>query len=301
MPLMKFSILLPVWFLVAAFGRAEKPTVAIITTTDIEAYAQTLGGIRERFPDALLWDPRDEDRLRENLRKTPPAVAIAVGSSAAAAIERVAPSQQLLVNSDVLEGDLDNRSGAPRFRTAVTVDLPPELLLSWIARLFPGRSRIGVIRGPMQSDAYMKGFERAARQSGLTVEAMNCAHPREVVEAFLKLKPLADLVWCPPNPQLYNSATLKPLLMASLTSRLPIIGFSEQFVQAGALFGGSADFTDVGRQAAALAVRVARNEAVPPRQAAQKFHFSYNQRVARLLGVKAVLPEAPGGDLIVLR
>ena len=249
-----------------------------------------------------MWDPGDEDRLRENFRKASPAVAIAVGSSAAAAIDRVAPSQMVVIHSDVLECDLENRGGAsPRFRTAVTVDVPSETLLSWVGRLFPGKNRVGVIRGPMQTDAYMKAFERAARQAGFTVEAMNCSHPRDVVEAFLRFKGLADLVWCPPNPQLYNSATLKPLLIASLTNRLPIIGFSEQFVQAGALFGGSADFADVGRQTAGLAFRVARNEPVPPRQAAQKFHFSYNQRVARLLGVKAVLPEVPPSDLAILR
>lgn len=299
---MKLAIILPAWLLLATLGGAEKPSVAVVTTTDIEAYAQTLGGIREQFPDALLWSPGDEERLRENFRKASPAVAIAVGSSAAAAIDRVAPSQLSVIQTDVLEGDLENLAGnAPRARAAVTVDMPPEVLLNWIARLFPGRSRVGVIRGPMQTDAYMKAFERAARQAGLTVQALSCPQPREVVETFLKLKPLADLVWCPPNPQLYNSATLKPLLMASLTNRLPIIGFSEQFVQAGALFGGSADFTDVGRQTAALAFRVTRNEPVSPRQAAQKFHFSYNQRVARLLGVKAALPEVPDRELVILR
>jgi len=263
---MKLSIVLLAGFSAAAQGVTQKPAVAVITTTDVEAYAQTLAGIREQFPDAQLWDARDEGRLREDFAKGLPALAIAVGSSAAVAIERAAPAQLVLVGSVVLEGDLDSGGESPRFKTAVTVDLPPEVLLSWVGRLFPGRSRVGVIRGPMQTEAYMKAFEGAARQNGLTVEVMTCQHPRDVVEVFLKLKARADLVWCPPNAQLYNSATLKPLLMASLTNRLPIIGFSEQFVQAGALFGGSADFVEVGRQTAALALRVARNEPVPSRQ-----------------------------------
>ena len=285
-----------------AQGVTQKPSVVVITTSDVEAYAQTLQGIREQLPDAQVWDSRDEGRLRENFAKGLPALAIAVGSGAAVALERAAPSQLVLVNSVVLEGDLEaSGGGSPRFRTVVTVDLPPEVLLSWVGRLFPGRSRVGVIRGPMQTDAYMKAFERAARQSGLTVEVVTCQHPRDEVEVFLKLKSHVDLVWCPPNAQLYNSATLKPLLMASLTNRLPIIGFSEQFVQAGALFGGSADFADVGRQTAALALRVVRNEPVPSRQAARKFHFAYNQRVARLLGVKAEMPDGPTSELAIIR
>lgn len=298
---MNFSIVLLAGLSVTA-GGTQKPVVAVIATTDVEAYAQALAGIREQLPDAQVWDPHDEGRLRENLAKGLPALAIAVGRGAAIALERVAPSQLLLVDTVVLDGDLESPGGgSSRFKTIITVDLPPEILLGWVGRLFPGRSRIGVIRGPMQTDAYMKAFERAARQNGLTIEVTSCQHARDVVEEFLKLKSRADLVWCPPNPQLYNSATLKPLLMSSLTNRLPILGFSEQFVQAGALFGGSADFTDVGRQTAALALRLTDNEPAPARQVARKFHFAYNQRVARLLGVKAALPDPPISELLIIR
>lgn len=286
---------------VAAQSVAQKPAVAVITIPDIEVYAQTLDGIREQLPDVQVWDARDEGRLRENLSKNLPALAIAVGSGAAAALERLAPSQLALVNTVVMECDLESAGGASRFKTAVTVDLPPEVLLAEIGRLFPGRRRIGVIRGPMQTDAQMRAIEQAARRIGLTVEIMICQQPRDLVEVFLRLRSRVDLVWCPPNAQLYNSATLKPLLIASLTNRLPIIGFSEQFVQAGALFGGSADFVDVGRQTAALALQIARNEPVPSRQGARKFHFAYNQRVARILGMKADVPDRPSGELLIIR
>jgi ABC-type uncharacterized transport system substrate-binding protein len=299
---MRIFIILLAGLSATAQGVTQKPAVAVVTITEVEAYAQALEGIREQLPDVQVWDARDERRLRENLAKGLPALVIAVGSGAAATLERVAPSQLALVSSVVLECELESGGGKSlRFRTAVTVDLPPEVLLRQVGRLFPDKSRIGVIRGPMQTDAYMKAFEQAAHRGGLTVEVMTCQHSRDVVEAFLKLRSRADLVWCPPNAQLYNSATLKPLLIASLTHRLPIIGFSEQFVQAGALFGGSADYVDVGRQTAALALRVARNEPVPLRQEARKFRFAYNQRVARMLGVRAAIPDQPEDELVIIR
>jgi ABC-type uncharacterized transport system substrate-binding protein len=287
---------------VTAQGKAQKPAVAVVSVPDIEAYTQTLEGIREQLPDAPVWDARDEGRLRENLNRIRPALAIAVGSGAAAALERVEPAQLAVIATVVLECDLESGGGKPpRFKTAVTIDLPPEVLFGEIGRLFPGRKRVGVIRGPMQTEGYMRAVEQAARRIGLALEVMTCQHPRDLVDVFLKLKPRVDLVWCPPNAELYNSATLKPLLIASLTNRLPIIGFSEQFVQAGALFGGSADFVEVGRQTAALALQVVRNDPVPARQGARKFLFAYNQRVARLLGVKADISDRPGGDLLIIR
>jgi putative ABC transport system substrate-binding protein len=258
-------------------------------------------GFREQFPDVPVWDARDEGRLRESLAKAQPVVAVAVGNGAAAALDHAAPAELTILYTVVLASDLESEgSQSRRYRAAITIDLPPEALLSEVAKLFPGKLRIGVIRGPAQNEAYMKTFEQAARRNGLVPEVVNCDRPRDLVEDFLKLKARADLVWCPPNAQLYNSATLKPLLIASLTNRLPIIGFSEQFVQAGALLGGFADFPDVGRQTAALATRVARKEGVSAREPARRFRFAYNQRVARMLGLRAVIPEG-SGEILVIR
>jgi ABC-type uncharacterized transport system substrate-binding protein len=281
-------------------SNAPRPLVAVVTSTEVEAYSQAVAGIREQIPDVPVWDARDEAGLRQKLAALQPEVVIAVGSSAALAVGRAAPPRLPIVNGVVLASDIETGGDTSRVKTSVTVDLSPEVLLSEVARLFPDVRRIGMIRGPRQNDTYMKAFERAAHRYGLTVEAITCDHPRNLVEAFLKLRSRADLVWCPPNSQLYNSATLKPLLIASLTNRLPILGFSDQFVQAGALFGGSADFIEVGRQTAAAALNIVRNEPVPVLMPARKFRFAYNQRVARLLGLKALVTERTG-ELVMIR
>ena len=284
-----------------AAGGARTPAVAVVTTAGVEAYAQTLEGIRDQLPDVQIWDARDEAHLRENLNKQVVTLAVAVGSDASAVLRRLAPAQVVLVNSVALEWEVEHGGTPELYKATVTIDLPPGVLINELKRLFPGKRRIGMIRGPMQTAASVRAFEQAARQSGFTVEVLTCGDPRDLLERFLQFKSRADLVWCPPNPNLYTTATLKPLLVASLTNRLPIIGFSEQFVRAGALFGGSADFVEVGRQTAELALRIARNEPVPAHQDARKFRFAYNERVARLLGVKATGLDGPADRLLVIR
>src|ERR1035441_5260892 len=71
----------------------QEPAVAVITNNGVEAYAQALEGIRELLPNVQVWDARDEGRLRENLTRKAPALAIALGSGAAAALGRVAPHE----------------------------------------------------------------------------------------------------------------------------------------------------------------------------------------------------------------
>jgi ABC-type uncharacterized transport system substrate-binding protein len=279
-----------------AMGAPE--AIAIVTVPGVEAYNSTVAGIREQFPQAMVWDARDESRIRGFFVALHPQLAIAVGAGGAAVLLRLAPPDLPLVYSVALAGDPElDKPG--RFRSVLTVDLPPDVLMAEVARRFPGRTRIGVIRGPVQTPASMRSLEHAGRRAGLTLEIVTCEQARDLVAAFLRLQSHADLVWCPPDAALYTSATLKPLLVASLTSRLPIIGFSEQFVQAGALFGGSADFVEVGRQTAALAARVLHNEQTPARQAAREFRFVYNQRVSRLLGVKAAIPADPVGLVVI--
>jgi putative ABC transport system substrate-binding protein len=300
--MMKLAVFLLAGLVLPAQPAVPHPAVTAITVEGVDAYARALEGIRARLPNVLVLDSGNEAQMRASLSRGQPALAIAIGSAASAMLARLAPPNLTMISSVVLDSDLETGgSGSERFISSVTVDVPSEVLFREVARLFPGKTRIGVIRGPAQTDAYMKSLGQAVRQAGLSLDVLPCAHPRDLVDVFLKFRSRADLVWCPPNAQLYTSATLKPLLIASLTNRLPIIGFSEQFVQAGALFGGAADFADVGNQTATLALRILRKESVPQKQGPRKFHFTYNQRVARMLGVKASIPDGPGDELTIIR
>jgi len=277
---------------------AQKSSIAVVTVIGVAAYTQTAQALREQIPGLQLLDVRDEAGLRERLKDL--ALVVAVGSDAAATVDRLAPPRLPVVRTDLLLYDAEHGARLRGPGATVTVDIQPAVLLAEVKRLFPGKVRLGVIRGPLQTDGYMRAVEQAARQQGFTLEVLDCPEARGLISGFLRLKNHADLVWCPPDPQLYNSATLKPLLMASLTNRLPIIGFSEPFAEAGALFAGAADFHEVGYLTAELALRILQGETVAARHEARKFLFVYNQRVARLLGVKASGADQPGEQLRVI-
>ena len=88
-----------------------------------------------------------------------------------------------------------------------------------------------------------------------------------------------------PDAVLYNSATVKPLILASLDQRLPVIGFSAAFVRAGAAAGVFADFREAGRQAADAALRYDTSRAQRIVEQPRKLKLAVNQRVLRLLGL----------------
>jgi putative ABC transport system substrate-binding protein len=137
-------------------------------------------------------------------------------------------------------------------------------------------------------------MKAAARQSGFSIEMAECTRPGELIPAFLSLRERVDFIWCLPDSDLYNSATVKPLVIASLTNRLPIIGFSESFVQAGAVLGVYPDFEGAGRQTGELVKRYLAGAALPPNERLKSIRASFNLQVARLLGLRPA-PGYPAG------
>jgi ABC-type uncharacterized transport system substrate-binding protein len=96
-----------------------------------------------------------------------------------------------------------------------------------------------------------------------------------------------DFVLCFADPDLYNAVTIKPLVLASLEQRLPLVGFSPAFVRAGAAAGIFPDYADMGRQSAEMALRMLRGEdRAVENEWPRKIRVAINQRVAHLLGVE---------------
>jgi len=72
------------------------------------------------------------------------------------------------------------------------------------------------------------------------------------------LKKKIDLVWTVPDPAVFNSSTIKALLIDSLRKEVPVFGFSHSLVRAGAIFGIGIDPKDQGVHIAQLVT----NEAI---------------------------------------
>src|SRR5262249_2302671 len=133
-------------------------------------------------------------------------------------------------------------------------------------QLVPGKARLGVIRNPLKNGLSSATIESQAAAAGCTAQIADCSRPEDLLQSFLSFEEAVDIVWCIPDSSLYISATVKPLLIASLERRLPLVGFSESFARAGAMMGIYPDFADIGRQTAELVRKWLAGE---PFQAAQ--------------------------------
>ncbi len=226
-------------------------------------------------------------------------VIIAIGSDATRLVEseRLAvPAVYAMVLRRRPEWDGKGAKGTVIIQ--LEVSLPG--LVARMKALFPGKTRLGVILNPRWGGMNRAELEAQGQALGFAVRVVECDGAANLAPALASLRNQVDFVWCLPDGTLYNNATVKPLILASLEYRLPLIGFSESFARAGAAIGIYPDFRDVGMQAGEAARQILEGQMVPGPEGPRRLKIAVNQSVLRLLGLRCAAAGAEGGEVSIL-
>jgi putative tryptophan/tyrosine transport system substrate-binding protein len=263
---------------------AAQPAALVAYDSGVEAFGETLEGLKAVLGPAGieifdLHTSGAETELARQLGRHEVRMAIAIGTESLAAVRAHNAGVPVIATMVLHPADPDGLRGQ------VDLALPVGTWLAQIKLLLPQRRRVGIIRSRAHALETPAAVEATARQQGYTAVVVDCDGPADLLQALAALKGRVDLVLCPPDADLYNSVTIKPLILASLEQRLPIVGFSSAFVRAGAVAGIYPDYRDIGRQTGELAWRILRGEDGNREQGPRKVNAAINQRVAHLLGV----------------
>ncbi len=186
------------------------------------------------------------------------------------AFEQIAPSRA------------DNR---PRRISAVFIDQPVSRQLDLLRIALPGRNRIGAVIGP-NSALLAAELRDGARDRDLTLNAVEIAESSGVYGALQKVLPVSDILLALPDPVAFNASTVYGLMLTTYRAQVPVVGFSEGLVKAGALIGLFSSAGQIGRQGAEIAGHMlAGDAALPAPQYPRYFTVRTNQTVARSLGI----------------
>jgi putative tryptophan/tyrosine transport system substrate-binding protein len=295
-----------VWAAAAAIGgdtapvHPEQPTVVIVTSSAVEAFEDTVAGIRRGLGpgvNAIVVDLTAKPETPVNpLAAKEARLFITVGNNA---LEHAAQAgKSPVIATMILRADLGTQRLKPPVG-AVVLDLPFAEVLLKVAKIFPGKTRVGIVRNPDSWSAPAVSLAAQAKTAGMTLTVVDCAGPEHLMQSFRSLRNRVDFVWAPPDGALYNSSTVRPLIRASLENRLPVVGFSASFVRTGAAAGVYPDYFEVGLQAGEMA-RNYLGGASLLNESPRKIRVAANPRVARLLGLRPFLDgELPPGIVVI--
>ena len=290
----------------AADPRAGAPSVVVVASVGVEAHRAALEGIQAALTGTQaqvrvldLAEARSEQKSGAALAAPGVRVIIAVGSDALEIVTAGHPTVPVICTM-VLRHSAD-KDLSPAGAATISLDIPIEEMTAHLKKIFPEKTRLGIIRNPSSSSCTPAQLQARAQPLGFIVRVVDAASPEQLLPALMSLRGRVDLVWCMPDGLLYNSVTIKPLILASLENRLPLIGFSESFARAGAALGIYPDFRDIGLETGEVARQIMDNQPFRGAVGPRKLKLAVNQSVLRLIGLRYPAEAVAGEEISILR
>ncbi len=217
---------------------------------------------------------------------------VAIGSKAADKLYSSIPAEQKLYASflprQTFLALLDKYKNHTRTRkktiTAIFLDQPYSRQLSLARLIVPQAKIVATALGP-NSKNDLQLLESAANTNNFSLKHETL---EETDNPIHKLQPLirgADLFLSLPDKSVFNRTTAKWVLYISFRQRIPLIGFSKKYVDAGALAAVYSTPEGIGQQTAELINKTTNSKTLPAGQYPAYFSVATNPTAAKSLKV----------------
>lgn len=266
---------------------AEPVSISVILSENTGSYSE--------FSDALRENLRNSNVTLNVLDTTLPApnasLIIAVGMKAASIVASNYSQRVLNVmipksGHKKLLKEFPKRENSPLF-SSIYLDQPFERQLSLIAAAFPERSRVGILYDNPPPDDLNVLREKVA-EYGLKLYEQEVGAHASVFDAVQKVLSSSDILLALPVPSVYNSSTLRNILVSTYQAEIPLVGFSSAYVKAGAICAVFSTPAQFASQANLAIRKFVETGNLPPAQHPKFFEVAVNDRVALSLNISMI-------------
>ncbi|HEU0265061.1 MAG TPA: ABC transporter substrate binding protein [Geobacterales bacterium] len=227
--------------------------ILIVQSQRIRAYEESIIGFDEKCAQSsrrvVLADVKG-DSLKQLLQREKPRLIFVLGVDALTRVQEVAKGTPI-VHAMVLERQGTELKGEQIAGVSMYID--PETQLQEIRKAVPGMRRLGIIYNPEHSSRFVSRARAAAESQGITLVSREIKGERELFRALDSMVKQVDGFWLIPDPTVVNPRTIEYLHLFFLEQRLPIISFSEVYLDYGAYLAITIDPRDIGKQAGEMA------------------------------------------------
>ena len=264
--------------------------IAVVQSIRVGPYEEAFEGLNSVCKDGihrLVISGMNRSDVVEGIRKIAPDVILAIGMEALKTAKDIKdiPIVYLMVL------DVEAVQSAGGNITGVSMNISQEKQLAAILKALPETKTIGLLYDPEMTGQYAKEALEACRQSNIRLLSKEIYNPRDVPSALSSMKGNIDVFWLLPDLTVVTPETVEILLLFSLENQIPVITFSEKYVELGALMSIGIDAFDIGVQAGEMAQEIlaGRNVKVIPHADARSAVVAINIKIAKKLGIN--IPE----------
>lgn len=182
-----------------------------------------------------------------------------------------------------LKEDFPQRADSKIF-SAIYFDQPVERHLRLIKALLPGKRHIGVLLDAFPPDELAELRLRSDRHK-FVLHERKVSNNLPVYEALQEVLKESEVLLALPEPSIYNSSSIRNILLAAYRSGDPMIGFAPSYVKAGALAAVYSTSAQIAEQAMQAILQYGETRTLPAAQHPQLFEVLVNEQVGRSLGL----------------
>ena len=247
----------------AAAGAVQAQHLVVVSSDEAPPYQQALAGIQKITGitvEAQLLDP--------DVQSTPPGAfarlgrdtaVVALGTRASELVAR-AGSSSPLVSCLVLSPDTER--GAPNAQV-VSIDVPIDVQIESLRTFLPQARTIGILFDPAINAKRVDAIASALAGAGYQTRLAPVTSHAMLPQALANLPNAVDAILAIPDTTVYTQQASKALLLFSFRNRIPLIGLTEAWVKAGALYAVEWDYEELGAYCGALALRSLASSRAP--------------------------------------
>lgn len=167
--------------------------------------------------------------------------------------------------------------------SGIFVDQPWARQVGLLRAAFPKRTQVGVLISP---DAGLDIDKLRMRLRDAGESLVSEAVPRGTLfEKLEKVLSRSQVLLAVPDIAIYNSNTIRDIMLSSYQHRVPVVAFSQAFVNAGALCAIYSTPDQLAAQAGLMVNTYTRLKSLPEPEYPKLFKISVNHEVANMLGI----------------
>jgi putative ABC transport system substrate-binding protein len=262
------------------------PEIAVVQSIRVKPYEQAIKGFRSicnvTMKRVVLSEVGSADAVR-SIKDKRPELVLAIGGDALSAAKRI---RSIPIVYTMVLNPLSRLTGGEKIR-GVSMNIPPEQQLRALLRALPQVKTVGLLYDPDRTGRFVREAHLAALGMGIILVAREIHDPKDAPSLIIDMKGKIDAFWMLPDITVITPQTVEFLLLFSLENKVPLLAFSEKYVDLGAFMSTDIDAIDMGRQAGEIANRVLSGVDLRSVRhvGARRLVVSTNLMVARKLGI----------------
>lgn len=265
-------------------GVAQELHVLLLLSGNAEPYERFAASFKQGLPAGVHVTQLEDADVSRSMQKGD--LLVTVGSKAgiwASAHTQMPLLAAMLPSREFAQ--LVSMRGSADDLTAIFVDQPWARQVKLLQAALPDRRRIGLLYSPgFRPDTQQLRKLLAGQGDSLIEETANPSVP--LFDSLSIVLSRSDVLLAVPDKDIYNGNNIRNILLSSYRQRVPLVGLSQAYVDAGALCAVFSTPEQLARQAVVVTLSFEHAQRLPRPQFPQFFSVAVNREVALMLDIR---------------